>query len=65
MYYQGFIAVHLASVGGVIEMAITGLTWEEQMEVIKGLSKHLVNQGVLTESVIEYLAGQPLKVRRR
>jgi len=65
MYYQGFIAVHLASVGGVIETAITGLTWEEQMEVVKGLSKHLVNQGVLTESVLEYLAGQPLKVRRR
>lgn len=51
MYYQGFIATHMASVGGVMEMAITGLTLEKQMEVIKGLSKYLVNQGVLTESV--------------
>jgi len=51
MYYQGFIATHKASVGGVIEMAITGLTPEEQMEVVKGLSKHLVNQGVIASSV--------------
>jgi phosphatidate cytidylyltransferase len=51
MYYQGFIALHRASVGGVIEMAIQGLTLHDQMEVIKGLSQHLVNQGVLGESV--------------
>src|SRR6201996_1951134 len=31
MYYQGFIATHNASVGGVMEMAITGLTLEEQV----------------------------------
>lgn len=47
MYYQSFIAVYKASVGGVIEMAISGLSAEEQMEVVKGLSKHLVNQGVI------------------
>jgi phosphatidate cytidylyltransferase len=51
MYYQGFIATHNTTVGGVIEMAITGLTAEEQMEVVKGLSKHLVNQGALAGSV--------------
>jgi phosphatidate cytidylyltransferase len=51
MYYQGFIAVHNATVGGVIEMAMQGLTIEDQMEVIKGLSKHLANQGVLPYSV--------------
>ena len=51
MYYQGFIAVHKASVGGVIETAITGLTLEEQMDVILRLSKHLVNQGALPSSV--------------
>jgi phosphatidate cytidylyltransferase len=56
MYYQGFIATHLATVGGVIETAITGLTPEEQMEVIKGLSKHLVNQGVLPDSVGSYFS---------
>lgn len=51
MYYQGFIATHKASVGAVLEMAITGLTVEEQMEVVKGLSKYLVNQGVVSDKV--------------
>ena len=55
MYYQSFIAVHKASVGGVIETAITGLSAEEQMEVVKGLAKHLVNQGAIEGSVLEYL----------
>jgi phosphatidate cytidylyltransferase len=55
MYYQGFIGVHKASVGGVIEAAITGLTLEEQMDVILRLSKHLVNQGALPSSVSRHL----------
>src|ERR1700722_9701120 len=37
MYYHSFIAVYKASVGSVMELAITGLTYEEQMEVVKGL----------------------------
>jgi phosphatidate cytidylyltransferase len=51
MYYSTFIAVNKASVGSVIELAITGLTNEEQMEVVKSLSKHLVNQGVIPAKV--------------
>jgi phosphatidate cytidylyltransferase len=51
MYYQSFIATHKASVGSVLEMAITGLTTEEQMEVVRGLSKHLVNQGKIAAPV--------------
>jgi phosphatidate cytidylyltransferase len=79
MYYQGFISVHKASVGGVIEAAITGLTLEEQMDVILRLSKHLVNQGalpssvscpdqsdgVLTTQVWEYIGNQNLTLKRR
>jgi phosphatidate cytidylyltransferase len=57
MYYQSFIAEHKASVGGVIELAINGLSAEEQMEVLKGLSKHLSNQGVITGKALEYLQG--------
>lgn len=56
MYYQSFIAVYKASVGSVIETAITGLTHEQQMEVVKGLTKHLFNQGVIGSSVVEYLS---------
>lgn len=49
--FCSFIAVYKASVGSVIETAITGLSPEQQMEVVKGLSKHLVNQGVINAKV--------------
>ena len=64
VYYQSFIAVYKTSVGSVIETAITGLTAEEQMEVIKGLTKHLYNQGVVGAKVIEYL-GENLHAQLR
>jgi phosphatidate cytidylyltransferase len=51
MYYSSFIAIYHTSVGGVIESAITGLTAEEQMEVVKILSRHLVNQHVIPPQV--------------
>jgi len=56
MYYQSFIAVHKASVGSVIETAITGLSPEEQLAVIKGLTQHLYNQGVVGADVVKHLA---------
>ncbi|KAK1059624.1 phosphatidate cytidylyltransferase [Friedmanniomyces endolithicus] len=66
MYYQSFIAVYKASVGSVIETAINGLTAEEQMEVVRGLAKHLYNQGVVGAQVVEYLgANLRLGVMRR
>ena len=52
-YYSSFIAVHHTTVGGVIEAAVTGLTYEEQMEVVKILSKHLVNQDVISPKVCD------------
>jgi phosphatidate cytidylyltransferase len=55
---SSFIAVYKASVGSVIETAITGLTPEQQMEVVKGLSKHLVNQGIINPKVLQYLGEQ-------
>lgn len=55
LYYQSFIAQHKANVGSVIETAITGLTAEEQMAVVKGLAQHLYNQGQVGQKVIEYL----------
>ncbi|KAL8682452.1 MAG: hypothetical protein Q9224_004950 [Gallowayella concinna] len=57
MYYQSFIAVYKASVGGVIETAIQGLSVEEQVEVVKGLAKYLVGQGQVGEGVLECLVG--------
>ena len=58
MYYQSFIAVYRQSVGGVIEMAIQGLTVDEQVEVVKGLAKYLVNQGMVGEKVLGCLQGE-------
>lgn len=51
MYYQGFIAMHKATVGGVMEMAIAGLSLEDQVEVVRGLSHYLVNQGAIPHAV--------------
>ena len=63
MYYQSFIAVYKASVGGVIEMAVQGLSAEEQVEVVKGLAKYLVGQGMVEGRGLECL--QEVLARRR
>ncbi len=55
MYYQSFIAVYKASVGDVMERAVQGLTGEEMVEVVRGLSKYLVNQGFVEERVLNCL----------
>ncbi|KZZ93654.1 phosphatidate cytidylyltransferase [Ascosphaera apis ARSEF 7405] len=55
MYYHSFIATHKTNVGTVIETAIQGLTAEEQLEVIRGLSKYLFNQGIINETAIDCL----------
>ncbi len=57
MYYQSFIAVYKASVGDVMQTAIQGLEPEEMVEVVRGLSKHLVNQGIVDDGIMECLAG--------
>ncbi len=64
MYYQSFIAVYQASVGSVMEAAIQGLTSEEQIDVIKGLTKHLVNQGVVAEKLLECFSEGAAAMRR-
>jgi phosphatidate cytidylyltransferase len=53
-YYSSFIAVYHTTVGGVIESAVTGLTPEEQMEVVKILAKNLVNQDIISPKVSSY-----------
>ena len=58
MYYHSFIALHNASVGDIMEIAINGLTVDEQFEVIRGLSKYLYNQGAVSEKVRRYGFGK-------
>ena len=64
MYYQSFIAIYRQSVGGVIEMAIQGLTVEEQVDVVRGLAMYLVNQGQVGEKLLDCLGGH-LELKRR
>jgi len=58
MYYQSFIAVYKASVGSVLETAITGLTVEEQIEVVKGLGRYLHNQGAVSEKLLKCITAE-------
>jgi phosphatidate cytidylyltransferase len=52
MYYHSFIAVHVrATVGGILETAITSLSPEDQMEVVERLGRYLVGQGIANEKV--------------
>jgi phosphatidate cytidylyltransferase len=54
MYYQSFIAVnHRASVGGILETAITSLSPEEQLEVVERLGRYLVGQGIVGDKLLE------------
>lgn len=61
-YYSSFIAVNHASVGSVLEAAITGLSNEEQVEVVRILGRHLVSQDLLPtevrglQSILPFLA---------
>ena len=55
MYYQSFIAQYKATVGGVIEMAIQGLDEEGVVEVVRGLGKYLVGQGLVGDELAECL----------
>ncbi|RYO74641.1 hypothetical protein DL764_010794 [Monosporascus ibericus] len=45
MYYHNFIAQHNVGLGDVMSLAIWGLSPEEQIELVKGMTKFLENQG--------------------
>lgn len=57
-YYSSFIAVNHATVGSVLEAAITGLSPEEQVEVVRILGKNLVEKNLLPIQILEYLQAQ-------
>ena len=55
MYYQSFIAQHKASVGDVIQTAIQGLSPEDQIELVKSMTRYLVNQDLVTQGALDCL----------
>ncbi|KAK0723596.1 cytidylyltransferase family-domain-containing protein [Lasiosphaeria miniovina] len=59
IYYHTFIATYTASLGGVMETAITGLTVDDQIELIRGMARYLSNQGVVGTDFISCLDHLP------
>ncbi|KAI8666934.1 hypothetical protein LRP88_01311 [Fusarium phalaenopsidis] len=53
MYYHTFIAIHKVNLGTVLETAITSLSPDEQVELVKSMGHYLRNQGVLLEEVAD------------
>ncbi|KAH8168628.1 cytidylyltransferase family protein [Sarocladium implicatum] len=53
IYYHTFIAVYKVQLGSVIESAINGLTPDEQIELVKGMSRYLSNQGIVPSSFLD------------
>lgn len=53
MYYHSFIATYKVGLGGVMEQAITGLTVDEQIELVRNMARYLGNQGALGSDVSE------------
>lgn len=51
LYFHTFIAQNVQNLGDVLEMAITGLSVDEQVELVKGMARYLGNQGVLSQEV--------------
>lgn len=52
MYYHTFISLHKVTMGSILETAITSLSPEEQVELVKNMSRYLGNQGVVSEKVM-------------
>ncbi|KAK7748748.1 phosphatidate cytidylyltransferase [Cytospora paraplurivora] len=63
MYYHSFIAIHKVGLGDILETAITGLTVDEQVELVRGMARYLGNQGAVSSSVLTCL-DQALPSRR-
>ncbi|KAF5021975.1 hypothetical protein F66182_5985 [Fusarium sp. NRRL 66182] len=53
MYYHTFIAIHKANLGTVLETAITSLSQDDQIELVKSMGHYLRNQGILTQEAVE------------
>jgi len=56
MYYQSFIAVRHVTVGSVLHTAVVALSPEEQLELVKGLHRYLMGQGIISEKVAQCLS---------
>jgi phosphatidate cytidylyltransferase len=49
VYYSSLIREHHVTVGSVLQMIVSGLTVEDQLELIADLKKYLAGQGILVD----------------
>ncbi|KIJ67818.1 hypothetical protein HYDPIDRAFT_107328 [Hydnomerulius pinastri MD-312] len=48
VYYSSLIREHHVTVGSILQMIVSGLTLEEQLELMKDLRKYMQGQGIMT-----------------
>ncbi|KAG5921459.1 hypothetical protein E4U42_005841 [Claviceps africana] len=53
MYYHTFVSLHKVTMGSILETAITSLNPEEQVELVKSMSRYLANQGVVSGKFLD------------
>ena len=62
VYYHTFIASNRATLGDILEKAITGLTYDQLVELVRSLVRYLVNYKVLPPAavveLVDYLLGE-------
>ena len=46
VYYSSLIREHHVTVGSILQTVVSGLTLEEQLELIQDLRKYLAGQGI-------------------
>ncbi|CAA7261615.1 unnamed protein product [Cyclocybe aegerita] len=46
VYYSSLIRVHSATVGGIMQIIVSGLTVDQQLELIRDLTRYLERQGI-------------------
>jgi phosphatidate cytidylyltransferase len=46
VYYSSLIRVHHVTVGGILQTIVSGLTVEQQLELIRDLTRYLGSQGI-------------------
>lgn len=48
VYYSSLIREHNVTVGSILQMIVSGLTVQEQLELMRDLKKYLQGRGITT-----------------
>ncbi|ANB13186.1 phosphatidate cytidylyltransferase [Sugiyamaella lignohabitans] len=56
LYYESFVSNHHLSVTSILQLAITSLSTEEQIQLVVALEKYLHSRGVADSRILESLA---------